>query len=56
MIETDSYAIKPLTLQEAILELESGDNHFLVFRNANDHEKIAVIYRRKDGNYGLIKP
>ncbi len=56
IIETDSYAIKPLTLQEAILELESGDNQFLVFRNANDHEKIAVIYRRKDGNYGLIKP
>ncbi|MCS6873422.1 MAG: ribosome-associated translation inhibitor RaiA [Pyrinomonadaceae bacterium] len=56
VIKTDSYAVKPLTLEEAIVELSSNDNQFLVFRNADEQEKIAVIYRRKDGNYGLIQP
>jgi putative sigma-54 modulation protein len=45
-----------LTPEEAILELDGQEQGFLVFRNADDHEKIAVIYRRKDGNYGLIQP
>lgn len=56
IIQTENYAVKPLTVQEAIMELDSNDSHFLVFRNADDHEKVAVIYRRKDGNYGLIQP
>ncbi len=56
IIETKRYAVKPLTPEEAVLELNDRKEEFLVFRNANDHEKIAVIYRRKDGNYGLIQP
>ena len=36
-----------------LLGVDSND--FLVFRNA-DNQKVAVIYKRKDGNYGLIQP
>jgi len=56
IVKTRRYAVKPLTPEEAILELDGQEQGFLVFRNADDHEKIAVIYRRKDGNYGLIQP
>lgn len=49
------YAIKPMTDEEAALQLETETNQFLVFRNAED-QKISVIYKRKDGNYGLIQP
>lgn len=56
IIKTNNYAVKPLTLQEAIAELDSNDSQFLVFRNAEENEKIAIVYRRKDGNYGLIQP
>ena len=49
------YAIKPLTDEEAIMQLNDGKNQFLVFRNA-DNERVSIIYKRKDGNYGLIEP
>ncbi len=55
IIESKSYAVKPLTEEEAVLQIEAEVNQFLVFRNADD-ERISVIYKRKDGNYGLIKP
>jgi putative sigma-54 modulation protein len=44
-----------MTDDEAALRLDADENQFLVFRNA-DNQKIAVIYKRKDGNYGLIQP
>jgi putative sigma-54 modulation protein len=49
------YAVKPMTADEAALQLEGVKNEFLVFRNS-ENEKIAVIYKRKDGNFGLIQP
>ena len=49
------YAVKPLTMDEAAMQLEAEENQFLVFRNA-ENERVSVIYKRKDGNYGLIKP
>jgi putative sigma-54 modulation protein len=55
IIDSKSYAIKPMTADEAVLSLSTEENQFLVFRNADD-ERISVIYKRKDGNYGLIKP
>ena len=55
IINARRYAVKPMTAEEAILRLDDEENQFLVFRNAED-EKISVIYRRKDGNYGLIQP
>ncbi len=55
IINSKSYAVKPLTEEEAVLSLNADENQFLVFRNADD-ERISVIYKRKDGNYGMIKP
>jgi putative sigma-54 modulation protein len=49
------YAVKPLTAEEAAMELAGEENQFLVFRNA-ENQRVSVIYKRKDGNYGLIQP
>ncbi len=55
IINTRNYAVKPMTDEEAVLRLNDEENQFLVFRNAAD-ERVSVIYKRKDGNYGLITP
>lgn len=49
------YAVKPLSADEAAMQLEVEENQFLVFRNA-ENQRVSVIYKRKDGNYGLIQP
>lgn len=55
IIAARRYAVKPMTAEEAAMLLSDDVNDFLVFRNAED-QKVAVIYKRKDGNYGLIQP
>ena len=55
LISAKKYAVKPLTEEEAAMQLEAEVNQFLVFRNA-ENQKVSVIYKRKDGNYGLIEP
>jgi len=56
VIRSRSYAVKPLTVDDAALLLVSdGDRAFLVFRNAST-DSVAVIYRRPDGHLGLIEP
>lgn len=55
IINSSRYAIKPMTDEEAIIRLNTEENQFLVFRDS-ETEKISVIYKRKDGNYGLIQP
>lgn len=55
IIRSDMYAVKPMTEEEAVLQLNEEDNQFLVFRLA-DNQSISVIYKRQDGNYGLIQP
>ncbi len=52
---TDPYPVKPMTVDEAALALESSGDAFLVFRNAAT-DSIGVVYRRKDGHVGLIEP
>lgn len=55
IINIKNNSVKPMTAEEAVLNLDSEENQFLIFRNA-DNERISVIYKRKDGNYGLIQP
>jgi len=55
IINARRYAVKPMSDEEAAMLLDDGADSFLVFRNAAD-QKVAVIYKRKDGNYGLIQP
>ena len=46
---------KPMDTDEAIMQMDLVDNTFMVFTNARSGQ-VNVIYRRKDGNYGLIQP
>jgi len=55
IIRSRRYSIKPMTPEEAILQVEEAAEQFLVFRDA-DTDRVGVIYKRKDGNYGLIEP
>jgi putative sigma-54 modulation protein len=48
-------AVKPMTLDEAALEMEGRGEAVLVFRDAVT-ERVSVLFRRKDGNLGLIEP
>ena len=55
IINARRYTVKPMTDEEAAMALDGDENQFLVFRHS-ENQKIAVIYKRKDGNYGLIQP
>jgi len=55
IIRSRRYAVKPMTPEEAMLRVSEDTEQFLVFRNA-DNERVGIIYKRKDGNYGLIEP
>lgn len=48
------FAIKPMTVDEASLQMELLNHDFFVFRNAETGE-VNVLYRRRDGNYGLLE-
>ena len=54
-IEVEKIDGKPIDLEEATIQLERSQQDLLVFRNSRSME-INVIYKRKDGNLGLIKP
>ncbi|HEX9711399.1 MAG TPA: ribosome-associated translation inhibitor RaiA [Actinomycetota bacterium] len=49
------FAIKPMTAQEAVLQMESLGHDFFLFVNA-ESEQAGVVYRRNDGSFGLIEP
>ena len=55
IIGNDKRPLKTITAEEAVMKMELSDDSFLVFRSEEDR-KLRVIYRRKDGNYGLILP
>jgi len=55
IIRTKRFPMKPQFTDEAIMQMEMLGHSFYVFRNA-DTEEINVIYRRRDGNYGIITP
>jgi putative sigma-54 modulation protein len=55
VISARRYPIKPMTAEEAALRLSEDSNQFIVFRDSETN-RVGVIYKRKDGNYGLIEP
>ncbi|MGH2637968.1 MAG: ribosome hibernation-promoting factor, HPF/YfiA family [Rhabdochlamydiaceae bacterium] len=55
IIGTDTRPMKTLTTEEAIMKMELSDDNFMLYRCEEDH-KLKVIYRRRDGHYGLILP
>lgn len=54
-IHTQRVPVKPMSIDEAVLQLKLQKTEFLLFRNAAN-ETLSVVYRRRDGNYGLIEP
>ncbi|MBN2358178.1 MAG: ribosome-associated translation inhibitor RaiA [Deltaproteobacteria bacterium] len=52
--QTEEFAAAPMSVDEAIMQMDLLDNNFLVFQNALTSQ-INVVYRRKDDNYGLIE-
>jgi putative sigma-54 modulation protein len=55
IIAARRYLVKPMTAEEAALTLSSETDQFVVFRDA-DTDRLGVLYKRKDGNFGLIEP
>jgi putative sigma-54 modulation protein len=55
VIRATRYAVKPMSVEDAALRVGAGPETFLVFRNA-DTDGVSIVYRRKDGNFGLIEP
>ncbi|MGM9552470.1 MAG: ribosome hibernation-promoting factor, HPF/YfiA family [Clostridia bacterium] len=54
VIRTKSYFLKPMTVEEAILQMNLVNHEFFIFLNA-DTDTTDIVYKRKDGNYGLIE-
>ncbi|HEV7905216.1 MAG TPA: ribosome-associated translation inhibitor RaiA [Pyrinomonadaceae bacterium] len=55
IISARRYAVKPMTPEEAVIRLGEDSNQFILFRNS-DTDRLSVLYKRKDGNFGLIQP
>lgn len=55
VVKTKRFAIKPMNIEEAVLQMDLLKHNFFVFLNA-DSEEVNVVYKRKDNNYGLIEP
>ncbi len=56
IVRTKRFAYKPMTSEEAVMQMDLLGHDFFVFTNTDDKGHVCVVYRRKDGNYGLIEP
>ncbi len=55
IVKTKQFTIKPMSLEEAAMEMELLGHNFFFFRNS-ETEIPSVLYKRRDGNLGLIEP
>lgn len=55
IVKVKKFVLKPMDEEEAIMQMELLGHTFFVFLNSNT-DKINVVYKRNDGNYGLIEP
>lgn len=54
IVRSKRFSIKPMSVEEAILQMNLLDHEFFVFKNMDDEDAISVVYKRKQGGYGLI--
>lgn len=54
-VHKEKYRLRPLFTDEAIMDLEMSERPFIAFTNART-QKLSIIYRREDGDYGMISP
>jgi putative sigma-54 modulation protein len=55
IVKTKQFVMEPMNAEEAVLQLELIGHDFYVFQNAESND-VNVVYRRRDGGYGLIEP
>ncbi len=55
VVKRKTFPLKPMSSEEAILQMELLRHNFFVYMDA-DTEDISIVYKRKDGDYGLIEP
>ncbi|MEA2005784.1 MAG: ribosome-associated translation inhibitor RaiA [Acidobacteriota bacterium] len=55
IIHSDDYSVRPMSVEDAIIQFEASKKEVFVFRKI-DSQVWAVLYRRKDGHYGLVVP
>ncbi len=55
IVHKENYRIRPLYQDEAIMEMELSERSFIVFRHAKT-DTLSILFRRKDGDYGMIEP
>jgi putative sigma-54 modulation protein len=55
IVKSKQFPVKPMSAEEAVLQLELVGHDFFVFQNADSND-VNVVYRRRDGGYGLIEP
>ena len=54
IVRTKRFSLKPMTPEEAVLQMNLLEHSFFAFRNMEDDDSFSVVYRRKEGGYGLI--
>jgi putative sigma-54 modulation protein len=54
-VRVQNIEYKPMDVEEAVMQMDLVDDHFFVFTNAKT-DRVNVLYRRSDGDYGLIQP
>ena len=54
IVRTKRFSLKPMTPEEAVLQMNLLEHTFFAFRNMEDNDSFSVVYKRKDGGYGLI--
>lgn len=55
IVRTKRFSFKPMSAEEAVLQMEMLGHNFFVYSSAEEGE-VCVVYKRRDGNYGLIEP
>lgn len=54
IVRSKRFSIKPMSAEEAILQMNLLGHEFFVFRNMDEDDAVSVVYKRKQGGYGLI--
>ncbi len=55
IVKKKKFTLKPMTVEEAVMQMDLLGHDFFVFLDSDDNE-VRVVYKRRDGNYGLIEP
>jgi len=55
IVRTKMFSVKPMTPEEAVLQMNLLEHEFFVFKNQDRDDAFSIVYRRKKGDYGLIE-